>query len=207
MKNLFSPLLLASLLAFSLPAVSQITGSAYEPQLAELTLEGRVSLNSIFAANPTSLAIPADVLMQLQTGQLELRGRIEFNRAARVLRLWQFIVPAGTPLPLPQSPAVDAPNVAISTDLHVEQIRWHQFNLSATGQVRQVVAILGRTLAKFTRVGPNEGETGLISFGFDNNDPSRLNFLTVHYPGEITAVIQQVNTSIRLEPAPLKAGQ
>lgn len=200
-------LILASILLAGLPMAAQIVGSPYEPQIAELTIEGRVPLTSIFAANPASLALPPEVLGQLQAGRLELRGRLEFNRAARILRIWQFIVPAGTPLPSPQSPPVDAPNVAISTDLHLESIRWHQFALGSSARVRQVVAIIGRTLAKFTQVGPSEGETGIVSFGFDDNDPSKINFFTVHYPGEITAVVQQVSAVVRFEPATLKAAQ
>lgn len=66
-----------------------------------------------------------------------------------------------------------------------------------------MVAILGRTLGKYTKAGPTEGETALVSFGFNDNDPAKINFLTVHYPGEITAVIQQVSVSARIEPPTL----
>ncbi|BDC48240.1 hypothetical protein F183_A05560 [Bryobacterales bacterium F-183] len=206
MSRNLQPLFLTALLAASLPLAAQV-GSPYEPQIAELTIEGRVPLNSIFAASPGALAIPVEVLAQLQSGQLELRGRIEFNRGARILRIWQFIVPGGTPLPLPEAPPLTAPNVAVATDLHLEQIRWHQFKVTATGKTRQVVALLGRTVTRYSTTGPDEGETALISFGFEDGDPKKATFLTVHYPGEITGVIQQISADIRLEPAPLKAPQ
>jgi hypothetical protein len=200
-----SRLFLGALLAAGLSASAQIVGSPYEPQIAELIIEGRVSLNSIFAASPASLALPPQVLADLQSGRLELRGRIEYNRAARLIRIWQFIVPGGTPLPLPEAPLVNAPNVAVATDLHIESIRWHQFILSATGRPRHLVAFIGRTIGRFSATGPDEGEPGIISFGFDDNDTSKINFLTVHYPGEVTGVIPQVTAKIRIEPAPLKA--
>jgi hypothetical protein len=197
--------LAALVFAFAFPARAQIVGSPYEPQIAELTIEGRVPLTSLFAASPTAISFPPEILAQLQSGQLELRGRIEFNRAARILRIFQFIVPSGTPLPLPQAPPVDAPNVGVSTDLHLESIRWHQFPLGQSTRLRQVVLIVGRTLATFSRTGPGVGESGTISFGFDDNDPTKLNFLTISYPGEITAVVQQVWSNFRFEPRNLKA--
>ncbi len=204
-QRLINLLFATTLLVAASPLAAQIVGSPYETQFSELLLEGRVPLTNIFAANPSSLALPPEVLSQIQAGRLELRGRLEFNRAARVVRLWQFIVPAATPLPSPQSPAVDAPNVAVCTDLHIESIRWHHFSLDSTAKLRYVVAIIGRTIGKFTRIGPSEGETGSISFGFEDADPSKTNFLTVHYPGEITAVIPQVAGTVRLEPAKLRA--
>lgn len=67
----------AAVLAVSAsPVIAQIAGSPYEPRIAELIIEGKVHLPSVFAANPDSLAIPPEVLGPIQAGQLELRGRV-----------------------------------------------------------------------------------------------------------------------------------
>jgi hypothetical protein len=169
-------------------------------------IEARVPLSNLFSASPGAIPLPTDVLAQIQTGQLELRGRIEYNRAARVLRIFQFIVPRGTPLPLPTSPALNASNVGMATDLHIDDVRWHEFEVRSTGQKRTLVMIMGRTLSSYSSTGPGEGETGLVSFGFETDNPSRFNFVTIHYPGEVTAVIQDPSGFLRIERPRLPLG-
>jgi hypothetical protein len=89
----------------------QTLGSVYDPQMAAMTVEGRFALTGFLTDYPDVLGLPAEVRGAINAGALELRGRLEYNRGARLLRLYQMIVPANTPYPLPETPDIGAPFV------------------------------------------------------------------------------------------------
>ncbi len=185
----------ALLLVAAVSASAQVPGSPYEPQIAELVLEARVPLSNLITSPSGTAPLPDSVLAQLQSGQLEMRGRIEYNRAARVFRIWQMLVPAGTPLPQPQSPPLNAPNIPTSADVSVDSIRWSQF-VKRDGGVRQAVIVIGRVITRHGAFGSDPGDTLLFSFGFER--PDTVTFLTVHAPGEVAVVAQQVAGVFRM---------
>jgi len=194
-----TPLLFSAAILLSSGSLSaQVLGSVYDPQMIELVAEGRIALTQILVSSPANLGLPPDVLAALQSGQLEMRARIELNRGARLLRLWQLIQPPGLPLPAPVSPPLRAPNIGLAIDIGIEKVLWSEFPTAAG--TRQTVLIVGRVLANYGSFGPVEGEAATFSFGTDKANSSRVSFVTIDFPGEAVVVVPTVEGRLRIEP-------
>ncbi len=186
-------------------ALAQIQGSVHDPQIAELTIEGRIPSGWILSDNPNILPLPPQVAAGVASGALEVRGRVEYNRPARIFRVFQLIVPSNTPMPLPQSPALDSPIVAAAFDLSIDSIAWFEFNSSLTGRPRLVATITGKILQVYTSAGGSEGETGALTISFDKANPSRLGLFTLTFAGALTAAATAPQGIVRMDPPLIRA--
>lgn len=182
--------------AAAVPAKAQTLGSIYDPQLASLTLEGRVPLNNILSESPNILSLPAEVLGAIQAGALELRGRMEFNRALRLFRLYQFLVPPSAPYPLPQAPAFSDPTVGSAFDLAIEHMHWYEWDTS-DGAGRRVMTVVGRRLGLYKGTVPLEEECGVLQLGLERNAPHRFRLFSMSFAGAL--VVASVNPAGSVE--------
>jgi hypothetical protein len=173
------------LATWSATAPGQTLGSVYDPQIASLIVEGRAPLSAILSDTPNVLALPPDVLGALNAGALEIRGRVEYNRGARVLRIFQMIVPPNTPYPLLQTPDFSAPFVGSAFDLSIEKTQWYDFRSSHTGTVRRTVTILGRRLGLYKGTVPLEEEPAVVQLAFDRDDTTKIRMFTLAFAGAV----------------------
>lgn len=192
--------LILTLICFSAAVFAQTFGSIYDPQLATLTVEGRVPLSNILSDNPNSLNIPPQVLSAIQAGALEVRGRVEFNRTTRSFRVYQFVTTPSAPYPSPQSPSLDDPTVAIVFDLSIEHIHWFEYEAAPQGPARRNVTIVGRRLDLLKGTQTLEDEFGVIQLAWDRNDPSRFRLFTVAFAGSLVAASTSPAGSVTLLP-------
>lgn len=199
MKLILLPLILATGLC-PFAATAQTFGSIYDPQFDSMTVEGRLPLSNLVSDNPNSLNIPPDVLRALSVGALEIRGRIEFNRAARLLRIYQYVTPPSTPYPAAEAPALDNPALPLVFDLSIEYVRWYEYEASTVGPARRNVTIVGRRLGLLKGIQTLEDEFGVVQLAFDRDDPSRVRLLTVAFAGALTATSTTPAGRITLDP-------
>lgn len=165
-----------------------------------MTVEGRFELSAILSDYPNVLSLPDQVLGAINAGALEIRGRMEYNRGARILRLYQMLVPPGTPYPLPQSPDVSAAFVGSVFDLSIEKTQWYEYRNSRTGIVRQSVSFVGRRLGLYKGTVPLEDEPGVVQLGFDRDDPTKIRLFTFGFPGVLVAAATTPVGRVELEP-------
>lgn len=186
-------------------ALAQIQGSVHDPQIAELTIEGRIPNGWILSDNPNILPLPPQAAAGVASGALEVRGRVEYNRPARIFRVFQMIVPRDAPTPLPQSPALNAPTVAAVFDMSIDSIAWYEFSSSLTGRPRLVATIVGKILRAYDEAGASEGEVCALTISFDKANPSRLGLLTVTFAGALTAAVPAPQGIVRMDPPLIRA--
>lgn len=196
-RTLFATLGLA---AVSSPLPGQTLASVYDPQIAEMTVEGRFRLSSILSDYPDILRLPPEVVGAMNAGALELRGRLEYNRGARLLRLYQMLVPPTMPYPLPGPPEISAPFVGGAFDISIEFTQWYEYRDSSTGVVRQTVSFAGRRLGLYKGNVPLEDEPGMVQLGFDRDDPSKVRMFAFAFPGVLVAAATTPAGRIVLEP-------
>jgi hypothetical protein len=178
----------------------QTLGSVYDPQMAAMTVEGRFALTGFLTDYPDVLGLPAEVRGAINAGALELRGRLEYNRGARLLRLYQMIVPANTPYPLPETPDIGAPFVGGAFDLSIEKTQWFEYFNPNTRTVRQTVSFVGRRLGLYKGTVPLADEPGLVQLGFDRDDPTKIRLFTFVFPGVLVAAATTPVGRIEMEP-------
>lgn len=183
-----------------LAASAQTFGSIYDPQFDTMTVEGRLPLSNLVSDNPNSLNIPLDVQRAIAAGALEIRGRVEFNRAARLLRIYQYVTPPSTPYPAVEAPALDNPALALVFDLSIEHVRWYEYEPTDIAPARRNVTIVGRRLGLLKGIQTLEDEFGVVQLAFDRNDPSRVRLLTVAFAGALTATSTTPAGRITLDP-------
>lgn len=183
--------LLTTLTAAALPAAApaQSFGSLFDPQIANLSIEGRIPLANVLSDIPNVLSLPEQALGGLAAGALELRGRIDFNRAARLFRLYYMLLPPSFPYPLPVAPEIEQPGVGAAFDMSIEHVRWFEWGPSASSaQGRRVVTFLGRRLGSYKGAIPLPDEPLVVQIGFDRLNPSAIRMLSVSAAGAITVV-------------------
>lgn len=194
MHRLISLLLLtASFLA------AQIQGSLFDPQIAELTVEGRFPNGWILTTNPNLIPAPPEVAAGLASGALEIRARIEYNRPARLMRVFQLIVPRGTPMPLPQSPGLDSPAAGLIADVSIDLINWFEYPSAAIGGRLKTLTIVGKVIGSYRPGNASEGETVCLTVSFNKDNPRRLGLMTITFAGEVTGGSPEPAGIIRLE--------
>jgi hypothetical protein len=196
-RHLFTTGGLASL---AMVAKGQTQGSVYDPQIAAMTIEGRVPLAAILSDAPNVLALPAEVVGALNAGALEIRGRAEYNRGARVLRVYQMLLPTGSPYPLPESPDVNAPFVGSAFDLSIEMTQWYDFRSSHTGTVRRTVTMVGRRLGLYKGTAPLEDEPAVVQLAFDRDDTTKIRMFTLAFAGAVVTAATTPVGRVELEP-------
>ncbi len=168
---------------------AQTFGSVFDPQLAALSVEARIPLANVVSDIPNVLALPEQVLGAIAAGVLELRGRFDFNRAARILRGYYFLVPPSTPYPLPLAPDLNDPSVGAAFDLSIEFVKWYEWGPTASGdQGRRVATILGRRLGLYKGTAPLEDEPLVVQISFDRLNPANLRMITVSAAGALAVV-------------------
>lgn len=163
-------------------------------------VEGRAPLSAILSDSPNVLALPPEVLGALNAGALEIRGRVEYNRGARVLRIFQMIVPPNTPYPLPQSPDFSAPFVGSAFDLSIEKTQWYDFRSGHTGTVRRTVTILGRRLGLYKGTVPLEEEPAVVQLAFDRDDTTKIRMFTLAFAGAVVTAATTPVGRVEMEP-------
>jgi len=197
------PILIALILAAGLcplAASAQTFGSIYDPQFDSMTVEGRLPLSNLVSDNPNSLNIPLDVQRAIAAGTLEIRGRVEFNRAARLLRIYQYFVAPSAPYPAAEAPSLDNPALALVFDLSIDHIHWYEFETFEGTPARRNVTIVGRRLGLLKGIQTLESEFGVVQVAFDRHNPSRIRMLTVAFAGALAATSTTPAGSITLDP-------
>jgi hypothetical protein len=186
--------------AVSSSSLAQTLGSVYDPQIAALTVEGRFPLTAFLTDYPDLLGLPPEVSGAINAGALELRARLEYNRGARLLRIYQMVVPANTPYPLPATPDISAPFVGGVFDLSIEKTQWFEYRNPNTRTVRRTVNFVGRRLGLYKGTVPLEDEPGMVQLGFDRDDPTKIRLFSFGFPGVMVAAATTPVGRIEMEP-------
>lgn len=194
-------LIISALTLAALTTVSaQTFGSPYDPQIASMIVEGRVPLSNLLSDSPNALNIPPDIAARIQSGALEIRGRVEFNRAERSVRIYQFVAPPSAPYPLPESPSISDPAVAIVFDLSIEHIHWFEYESANPGPARRNVTIVGRRLGLLKGQQTLPEEFGVVQLAWDRNDPTAIRQFTVAFAGSLVGFASSPVGKVVLDP-------
>lgn len=186
--------------ALAAPVSAQTFGSHFDPQLASLSIEGRIPLSNVISDIPNALNFSEQALAGLAAGAIELRGRVDFNRAARLFRIYFMLVPTSFPYPLPVAPEIEQPGVGAAFDMSIEHARWYEWGpISPSNQGRRVVTFLGRRLGSYKGAVPLPNEPIVVQVGFDRLNPSAIRMISVSSAGAITAIAINPAGSIELD--------
>ncbi len=189
----------ASAVSPRIPA--QTFGSFHDPQLASFSLEGKVPLTHVLSDLNNVLGLPPEALPLLQSGAYELRGRADFNRGARIFRLYNMVVPATIPYPLPEPPAIDNPSVGNVFDLSLEHIYWYDWGASdPAAPARRAATIIGRRLGIYKGTTPLPEQPVVMQIAMLRDNPSAFRMFTLSVAGVLCIVAPNPVGHIEFDP-------
>lgn len=193
--------LLSAVGASAVPAAltAQTFSSVRDPQIATLVMEGRVPLKNMLP--DPSVALPPELIQAINAGVLEQRGRLEFNRTARLFRVHQIVVPPSTPFPLPEAPTLPDRTVGSAFDLSIEHMSWNEWKSSNDGKYRVSFTAVGRCLALMAGPNPAVDEFGVVELSFYRDAPHNLRMFTLSFAGAVVIVSTDIRGTVELDPA------
>jgi hypothetical protein len=196
-----SLLAVLTMAALTLPARGQAMGSTFDPQISDMLIEMKIPHTWLLSDRLEQVGFSEQALQAAAAGQIEIRARVEFNRWARVLRIYQRAVPPGTPSPLPQSPDANAQNVGSAFDLRIERVLWDD----TFGGTDLAVTFVGKTLGRLSPrfLNPPNDEHVILSLRLSKANTNRIENCFFMIPGVISAGGPSATGYLTLERPPI----
>ncbi len=143
------------------PAWAQST----QKEIEEYSVERVVPLSFLLA--PAPLPFPDDVLKALQAGKLEIRVRNRYTSSDSIMTSHAYLVPAGTPLPLPEPMPAGSPATISLFTKKVDSILFSDKPVPG-------VTLIGRVIAVPVRPAGLDilGSVHITTFGYTEGSPA-----------------------------------
>ncbi|MEK7406555.1 MAG: PKD domain-containing protein [Acidobacteriota bacterium] len=174
--------MLHRLIRIAVPTFLFLTLAQITPaqEIEEFMAEAVVQPN--FLLTPTPPQFPPDLVAAISAGQLEIRARMTYSPAQKLLTVHVFLVPGGSPLPLPAAPPTTTPpTLALGTG-KIESILISQKpapNVLMTGAIVSTPVIV-------SSFGDLNGYGYALSFGYTPGTPAKFTCLTSSIAGSHT---------------------
>jgi len=150
--------------AASWPAYAQAAASR---EIEEYSVEAVVPLD--FVLSPDPLPLPEDILLAVLAGSLEIRVRDRYSSADKILNPQYYLVPAGTPLPLPEAPPATSPATIGILNTKVETVFF-------SDKPMPCVVLVGRVVSAPVGVPGIDivGALNVSTFGYEEGTPTKF---------------------------------